>query len=54
MSPKDDAAELFKEVVPLGRFGEVEEISGVAAFLAGPDATYITGSIINVDGGMLI
>jgi 3-oxoacyl-[acyl-carrier protein] reductase len=54
MSPKGDAAELFKKVVPLGRFGEVEEMSGVAAFLAGPDATYITGSIINVDDGMLI
>lgn len=54
MLPAGDAGEAFKAMVPLGRFGSVEEIAGVAAFLAGPDSTYITGTTINVDGGILI
>jgi 3-oxoacyl-[acyl-carrier protein] reductase len=37
--------------IPLGRYGTVEEISGAVAFLAGPDATYITGTTLNNDGG---
>ncbi|GGE84716.1 hypothetical protein GCM10011404_16810 [Sphingomonas prati] len=37
--------------IPLGRYGEVEEISGAVAFLAGPDASYITGTTLNIDGG---
>ena len=54
MSPKGDAAAMFMSIVPLGRFGTVEEIAGVAAFLAGPDASYITGTTLTVDGGVLI
>src|SRR5262245_44049676 len=38
---------------PLGRIGDVEEVAGVAAFLASDDASYITGEIIHVDGGRL-
>jgi 3-oxoacyl-[acyl-carrier protein] reductase len=40
--------------LPLKRPGRPEEIAGVAWFLAGPDATYITGQVIAVDGGMTI
>jgi len=40
--------------LPLRRAGRPEEIAGVAAFLAGPDATYITGQVIIVDGGLTI
>ena len=40
--------------LPLRRSGTPEEIAGVAAFLAGPDATYLTGQVITVDGGMTI
>ena len=40
--------------LPLKRAGTPEEIAGVAWFLAGPDATYITGSIITVDGGLTV
>ena len=38
----------------LRRAGRPEEIAGVAWFLAGPDASYITGQVITVDGGMTI
>lgn len=40
--------------LPLKRPGLPEEVAGVAYFLAGPDATYITGSVITVDGGLTI
>ncbi|GIV77360.1 MAG: oxidoreductase [Litorilinea sp.] len=40
--------------LPLRRPGRPEEIAGVAWFLAGPDASYITGQVITVDGGLTI
>jgi len=40
--------------LPLKRPGKPEEIAGVAYFLAGPDASYMTGSVITVDGGLTI
>jgi len=52
MAPTGDLADALRQSVPLGRFGAVEEIAGVAAFLAGPDATFITGTTLNVDGGV--
>jgi NAD(P)-dependent dehydrogenase (short-subunit alcohol dehydrogenase family) len=41
------------EAIPLGRVGEAEELAGPAAFLASEDASYITGHIMVVDGGLL-
>ena len=40
--------------LPLKRSAKPEEIAGVAWFLAGPDASYITGSVVTVDGGLTI
>jgi len=39
---------------PISRFGEVEDMSGAALFLASDASTYITGHIMVVDGGTLV
>ena len=44
--------EALKQQIPLGRLGSPQDIAGVARFLAGPGACYITGQVIAVDGGM--
>lgn len=41
------------ENVPLGRIGEPVDMTGAALFLASEDASYITGDVIRIDGGML-
>ena len=40
--------------IPLGRFGKPEYVAKAAAFLASDDAAYITGQVLNVDGGMVM
>ena len=45
-------SKLAADEVPLGRFGTVEEVSGIVAFLASDRASYITGATIDVAGGM--
>lgn len=40
--------------IPLGKFGKPEQVAAAAAFLASDDAGYITGQVLNVDGGMVM
>ena len=47
-----DVQESIREKIPLKRFAEVEDITGVVRFLASEDASYITGEVIDVNGAM--
>ena len=49
-----DLRKKLLERIPLQRFGQPEDIAGVAAFLCSPAANYITGQILTVDGGMVM
>jgi 3-oxoacyl-[acyl-carrier protein] reductase len=48
----EEIKEQIKDQVPIGRFGEAEEVAEVVAFLAGEGAGYVTGQTVAVDGGM--
>ena len=44
----------IKKSIPMNTFGTAEDVSNVVAFLASDEAAYITGQVINVDGGMVV
>jgi 3-oxoacyl-[acyl-carrier protein] reductase len=44
--------EEMKKLIPLGRFGSVEDIAHAVLFLASPESGYVTGQVIHVNGGM--
>ncbi|MFC2102231.1 3-oxoacyl-ACP reductase FabG [Bacteroidota bacterium] len=49
---KDMDESQLKGMIPMGRFGNPEEVSAIVGFLASDEASYITGAVINVNGGL--
>lgn len=49
---KDLDEDSLKKLVPLGRFGEADEVAALVAFLASKDSSYITGETISINGGL--
>jgi len=49
---RNAAGDAIKKMIPAKRFGTPEDIAELAVFLAGPAASYITGQVITVDGGL--
>lgn len=50
----EEAKETFLKTIPLRRPGLPQDVAGVILFLASNDASYITGQVINIDGGMVM
>lgn len=53
-SLSEDATEALLSRIPLSRFGQPEDIANAVVFLAGPQAAYITGTTLHVNGGMFM
>lgn len=49
--PEGEFAEMLKKLMALPRYGTVEEIAGMVAYLASPEAAFITGANLTIDGG---
>lgn len=51
---QDNVKESIKKQIPLNRMGQAEDVANVVNFLASEASSYVTGQVINVDGGMLM
>ncbi len=50
----DSVKQQWNEIIPLGRGGTVTDVASAVYFLVGPDSLYITGQVLQVDGGMVM
>jgi len=50
----EDLKQTALKLIPLGRIGTPEDVANAVAFLASDEASYITGHVLNVNGGMLM
>jgi 3-oxoacyl-[acyl-carrier protein] reductase len=53
-SVPDHLVPLVKEKTPLRRFGTAEEVANAYVFLASDEASFITGAVLGVDGGLVV
>ena len=51
---KDEVKEAISKQIPLSRMGTANDVANAVKFLASDDSSYITGQVINIDGGMLM
>jgi 3-oxoacyl-[acyl-carrier protein] reductase len=50
----DKVKEMYMTNIPLGRFGTPEDVADVVGFLVSESASYVTGQVINIDGGLVM
>ena len=50
----DEVKQQYFDAIPLGKFGETDDIANVVAFLASDMSNYVTGQVINIDGGLVM
>ena len=50
----DEQKDIWLKQIPLGRFGDKEEVASLVLFLASKEASYITGQTLSIDGGLVM